>query len=342
MKLNTKNLKKTLSLIISIVLLLSIEVESTYKTISLSKYRKSALKNQNKSKSKIFVPFKNPLANLLAGIKNIFFPSDNSDNFYSCFPKTWTADTLSAKEKVGHFDKFTNFINFLGKKIIKHFPDGPIMGFICKNREMLINKIKSFLPIGKRLEQSEKSYGKLNKNNKLIKKFRLSAKWLGKLGKSLVSGAKKVSSVTKKILSPVASRIKKGLNVIENQVINIFISAKNFIVSVIKALVTFFKEVLYTFIKCFMANKKLFIATTFAAIATKLHIKFAKFTAAVSAGVVLVYLSNEFLGYICMRKDNEVTNGKLERSFGTKNDNEKGLLMGEGLANMVKTFAYST
>lgn len=338
MKLNIKNITKSLGLILTIFLLLSMEVESAYKSISVSKYRKAQLKNQRT----INPPFpRNPLANLLAGIKNIFFPSDPAENFYQCFPKSWTNGALNQKERTGFFDKFTSFIQFLGKKIIKHFPDGPVMQFICKNRETMINKIKSFLPIGKRLEASEKSYGKLNKKNKHLKKGRLSEKWLGNLGKSLVSGAKKIANVSKKIAGPVAAKILSGVNIIKDQVIKMFVGAKNFIVSVIKMLVTFFKDVLFAFAKCFNANKKLFFATTFAAIAFKLHVKMAKFTAAVAGGVIMVYLSHEFLGYVCMREDNKETNGKLLKAFNSKDENTKALLMGEGLASMVKTFAYA-
>ena len=328
---NLKNtIKNTISLLLYIFLILSVEVESTYKTISLSKYRNRALKNS--AKNQVKTPFNNPLANLLAGIKLIFMPSDNEDNFYSCFPKSWRSTASSEKEKNGFFNKLTSFIQFLGKKIIAFFPSGPIMDFICENRATVINKIKSFLPLRKRREISEKFYGKLNKRNKYVRKFRMTEQWLDYISSTIMSAAKTVYNTGK-------SLVQKGVSFIKEQVMNIFTKAKNFIVTVVKSLVSFFKDVLFTFVSCFVKNPTLFVGTAFAFIAGKLKSKFTKFQLALTTGVVLFYLANEFLGYLCMKNENEFTNKTLLEAFAAKNDNTKALLMGEGLANMVKTFA---
>ena len=136
-----------------------------------------------------------------------------------------------------------------------------------------------------------------------------------------------------------ANLVVKGVTFLKNQFMKFFTAAKNFVVSVIKALITFFKDVLWTLIKCFIGNASLFAGSTFALVIYKLRAKFTKFQLALSTGVVLVYLANEFLGYLCMKTDNRETNKMLLGAFKTKDENKKAVLMGEGLANMVKTFA---
>ena len=351
MKSNKYNLKKTISLMLYIFLILSVEIESTYKSISLAKYRNRAIKSSLKRNSnKVVAPFNNPLMNLLAGIKNIFFPSENGNEFYKCFPEKFLAKDTSPKVRNGYFDKYTSFLQFLGRKIIQFFPSGSIMDFICSNREMILSKIKTFLPMRKRREYSEnfeseknkknkkseksyeKSYGKLNKRNKYVRKFR--TEWL-------FSAVSSVFNATNSVLKAAGNTIMKGLEWIKNQALKIFNAAKNFIVNVVKGLVTFFKDVLYTFVNCFLMNKALFLGSAFAIIVVKLSKKFKNFMSSMGAGIGLIFLANEFLGYLCMKKENEITNKLLSDAFKTKDDNKKALLMGEGLANMLKTFANS-
>jgi len=334
-----KENKKFFSLMLFICLILSLEVESTYKSISLSKYRNRARRaSLNRNFSKDTPPFTNPLMNLLAGVKNILLPSDNGDNFYSCFPEKWRKNDMTPKERNGYFTKYTSFLQTILQKIIKNFPDGPILNFICENRKAVLDKIKEYLPISKRRVNSENySYGKLNKRNKYVRKFR--EEWLINAAKNIFGTAKTIFKKGVDIVKTGANYIKEGAKFILSKVFSFIVKLKNFIVSVIKGLAVFFKDVLFTFVNCFLQNKTLFLGSAFAGIMMKLKVKFTKFQVAMASGLVLAYLANEFLGYVCMKKELQETNKLLNESFKTTNDNKKALFMGEGLANLLKTFA---
>jgi len=285
-------------------------------------------------------PFKNPMMNLLAGIKNVLFSDAPGESFKKCFPQSWSQDSpIYQKEQTSIFNHLQNLIVFLVKGISKFLGYGqkiPYFDYVCDYRDYVKQAIEGFLSYKKekkRLQEEDPS--SWNQRSKYAKR-RMREEFIIKALKKVVGGA---FDAGKFILKSGVKVGKAAMSFVKNKVLPFITKSIKFIVEAAKKFGTFIKDFVMKIVGCVKANPGLTSAAVFTAVAASLKNKTAQYAAATVTGLMIPYLGYELLGYACQKKENETLIKHMDVAIAAKDKNEKAVMFGQSLAGVIKLYS---